>query len=46
MPFMEFTLSNHKLALKIHLSVPRHGPISADSNSEMEVSSLNAEIFG
>ena len=45
-PFMAFILSDHKLALKIHLSVPRHEPISADCDTEMEVSSLNAEICG
>ena len=47
MPFMAFTLSDHKLAFyKIHSSVPGHEPILANCNAEMEVSSLNVEIFG
>ena len=46
MPFMVITLSDHKLALKIHSSVLSNGPISADCNSGIGVSSLNAEIVG
>ena len=45
MPFMAVALREHKLTLKIHSSIPRLGPISADCNSEIGASSLNAEIF-
>ena len=30
----------------LYSSFPKYEPISADCNAEMEVSSLNAEIFG
>ena len=44
--FMAFALSDYKLAPKLHSSVPRHGFISDDRNSENGISSFNAEIFG